>query len=377
MLRVCDPPAVRARAARHPAGRRRLCDNAAVRVFGWLFTLVIVLLAAVSLDPDVLGRVNPDWADLTTVYPVSQLIALRPLLAVMFAVLALVFLVVALYRRIRIGRGVKTSVIGVVLLAVAAGHAWVIYDRGVDNPGTLQADAGIRPGDRGTGEITVLSFNTQGGATTAEDLVDVMRAGVDVAILPETTAQQADALVALLNADGASFVQHTVAVDELAQSSTAVLLERTLGEYVPVEGPPTLTAGSVRLEPATGTGPVLVGTHVTAPVAAQTAEWRADLEQVAELCRTRMPAGLILAGDLNATLDHAPLADLGTCASASVEGEVAGIATWPTSTPELLGSAIDHVLYDAAAYELVQAAVVEAGGSDHRGLLVRLRPLGG
>lgn len=347
-----------------------------MRVFGWLLTLVIVLLAALSLDPDVLGVVNPDWAGLTTVYPVSQLIALRPLLAVIFAVLALVLLVVALYRRIRMGRGVKTSLIGVVLLAVAAGHGWVIYDRGLDNPGTLQADAGVRPGDRGTGEITVLSLNTQGGATTAEDLVDVMRAGVDVAILPETTAQQADALVALLNADGASFVQHTVAVDELAQSSTAVLVERTLGEYVPVEGPSTLTAGSVRLEPATGAGPVLVGTHVTAPVAAQAAKWRADLDEVVALCRTRTPPGLILAGDLNATLDHAPLADLGACASASLEGEVAGIATWPTASPELLGSAIDHVLYDADAYDLVQTAIVEAGGSDHRGVLVRLRPLG-
>lgn len=347
-----------------------------MRLLGWVLAVLIALLAVVSLAPDVLGYAHPALEDLTMRYPVSQLIALRPLLAVIAVVLAVVFLVVALSRRVRLGRGGRTAFIGVVLLAVGVGHGWIVYERGITSAASLGPDAGVRPGDPGNGEITVLTYNTLGGRTTPEDLRDVMAAGVDIAVLPETTQEQAAELVALLNADGADFVEHTVADDELAASSTAVLVERTLGEYVPVEGPGTITAGSVRLEPANGQGPVVVGTHVSAPVAAQTEEWRADLDVVTELCRTRMPDGLILAGDLNATLDHAPLADLGGCASASLEGEVAGIATWPTRTPELLGSAIDHVLYDADAYEVVATVVVEAGGSDHRGVLTRLRPAG-
>ncbi|WP_185972639.1 endonuclease/exonuclease/phosphatase family protein [Georgenia yuyongxinii] len=343
-------------------------------VVGWLLVLLLGTAAVLTLNPEWLARLNPDWAGLTTTYPISQVVALRPLLAAVFAVLALVVLAVGVFRRTRMRRGIKTLTLGLVLLAVAIGHAWVVWDRGMDNPGGLSADDGVRPAGAGTGAITVLTYNTLDGRTTAEDVADLAgQNGADIIALPETSLATAEEVAALMLAEGAPFQVFVDVKGEPAIGSTALLVASTLGEYVQTSAPET-SFGAVRAEPASGVGPPVVAVHVSPPISRLTAQWQADLEAVTALCRGRDAAGLVVAGDLNATLDHRPLQDLGGCADAALAGGVGGVSTWPVRTPAWLGSAIDHVLVDTGRYRVTEAAVVQRGESDHRGVVARLLP---
>src|SRR5690606_24064768 len=114
--------------------------------------------------------------------------------------------------------------------------------------------------------------------------------------------------------------------EENPTASTALLVSAALGEYVRTPGPDT-SLGSVRAEPATGVGPVLVAVHPSPPTGDRHERWLADLAKVTSLCRPRTAPGLIVGGDLNATVDHAPLRSLGRCVDAAAAAGVGGVAT--------------------------------------------------
>ncbi|MFH5821295.1 endonuclease/exonuclease/phosphatase family protein [Georgenia sp. AZ-5] len=348
-----------------------------MRVIGWLLALVLAAAAVLTLNPEWLARARPDWAGVTMTYPVSQLIALRPLLAGVFLILALVLLVVGVVRRRWFRRGVKSFVLAVVCAVVALGHAAIVVERGLDNQGRLAADDGVGPDGEGTGEITVLALNTAEGDTTPEQVAELAADnGADVLVLPETPRLLAERVAGLLAADGAEFQLFVAgATGGPAVGATAVLVSAALGPYIETP-PPDTVLGAVRAEPADGDGPVILGVHPVAPVARRTQDWQADLEAVTALCRDGAVPGLVVAGDLNATLDHRPLQDLGACADAAVATGVGGVSTWPAALPAWFGSTIDHVLHDASAYVVTDGAVLERGGSDHRAVVVRLRPAG-
>lgn len=100
--------------------------------------------------------------------------------------------------------------------------------------------------------------------------------------------------------------------------------------------------------------------------------WRSELTSLTRLCER--VAGAVLAGDLNATLDHAVLREA-PCVDGSVD--TGGLATWPAGAPDLLGASIDHVLADPQAWRPVASQVLDApADGDHRALLVRLVPVG-
>ncbi|MFC7404046.1 endonuclease/exonuclease/phosphatase family protein [Georgenia alba] len=344
-----------------------------MRTLGWIVVAVLSVAAVLTLDPEWVGVVVPGWAGLTVTYPVNQVIALRALLAGVFGVIAVIMLVVGLVRKLGFRAGTHSLVLALVLALVGVGHFGYLWMRGIHNPAELGPDRGVRPADTGDGSVTVLALNTQGGASNADDVAAVAEeTGADVLVLTETVPQLAEQIASFLTGDGESFQVFTAGDGQDAQGATAILVSETLGEYVGADGPDT-RLGSVRAEPASGAGPVFVGVHTVPPVEDQHEQWLTDLETVSALCHDGAD-GLVLAGDLNATLDHAPLQDLGGCADAAVEAEVGGVSTWPTSLPELLGAPIDHVLLDSAAYETTQARVVETGDSDHRGLVVRVRP---
>ncbi|UNX55051.1 endonuclease/exonuclease/phosphatase family protein [Georgenia sp. TF02-10] len=345
-----------------------------MRVIGWLVVLLLAVAAVLTLNPEWLGRVNPDWAGLTTTAVLAPVYGVRPLLAVLFAVVAVIALILGLVRRVGFGGGGRTLFLGLVLAAVAVGHGWMVWDRGPDNPPALTADDGLSPAGPGSGALTVLAWNTQGGRTGAADVAAVAEEnGADVLVLSETDDALAGEVVGALAGSGATF--QTFFADAGDRGHVALLVSNALGEYVPTEAPAT-SAGAVRAEPANGVGPVLVGVHTARPVGEDHDAWLADLDAVLPLCTDGGADRLVLAGDLNATLDHAPLQDLGACRDGAVGAGVGGVATWPTQAPELLGATIDHVLHDADAFRATEAVVVERGRSDHRAVVVRLVPAG-
>jgi endonuclease/exonuclease/phosphatase (EEP) superfamily protein YafD len=107
----------------------------------------------------------------------------------------------------------------------------------------------------------------------------------------------------------------------------------------------------------------LYAVHATAPARLGVVhDWRRDLRTAAGW--TAM--GAIVAGDVNATVDHRLLRAVGRSAGP------AGTGTWPARLPRWAGIRIDHVLLPEGV-ESSAASVHDVAGSDHRAVLARLR----
>ena len=117
----------------------------------------------------------------------------------------------------------------------------------------------------------------------------------------------------------------------------------------------------------------VVATHPAAPVfdGPVASRWPAEIAALP----TRAPSDtpLVVAGDLNATLDHRPLRDLlarGPVDAAASVG--AGLDfTWPTDQPVPPFAAIDHVLLSGQVVAR-DVHVRRLAGTDHAALVVEL-----
>jgi len=312
---------------------------------------VVVLVALASLSPRLVG--------LSQAPVVAQAVALRGVLGLGALAAGSVLLVLWALRR---SRSAPLLVVAVAVLAAGAGHAAVLAHRGL----------APHPPDGRAADLVVLSLNTQGGATSPAQVADLVhRTGASVVALPETPRADAERLASLLDRP---FTASTASRGRSGAASTSLLLADALGEHA-VGGAPPLVLGAVRAAPRSG-GPPVLAVHPVSPVPllGGVPQWRRDVALAAAACG-REP-GAVVAGDFNATLDHAPLADLGPCVDAAAQVGAAGVGTWPATAPRLLGAPIDHVLVDARAWRVLSVEVLDAGGSDHRALVVRLQRRG-
>jgi len=323
---------------------------------------VLALAALVTAAPALVG--------LSTTAVLAHAVALRGAGALVLLALAVAAAAVALRRRGR-GRGepdgdrAGAAVAGglaAVLAGCAAVHVGVLLARGVGNrsPG-----AGA--------DLVVVTLNTEvDGVSPAQLAALVEESGADVVALPETSAELAAAMAREAEQrTGQGFQVFTEAVDGRPVAATSLLVSARLGEHE--RGPaPALDLSAVAARPVAGGGPVLVAVHPPPPIPGSFPmdRWSAQAATAVDACAA-VP-GAVAAGDLNATLDHAPLRDLGPCVDAAAQTGAGGLGTWPASVPALLGSPIDHVLVDARAWEPLSAQVVRVGGTDHRGLVVGL-----
>ncbi len=217
-------------------------------------------------------------------------------------------------------------------------------------------------GERGAGRpLTVLSVNLHRGLASPTKVVDLARrSGADVVSLQEVDA----AGLARLDRAGlrARFPSRVVALDR-GHHGTALYAREPLR-------PRPRDRGTFNAQAVAALGEVeITAVHPPAPSTARRARaWRDDLHALPGAGgRLR-----ILAGDFNATLDHAPLRRLlrtGYRDAADVTGS--GLRpTWPVggSLPPVT---IDHVL----ASERIGVRAVELheiDGSDHRALLAEV-----
>ena len=377
-------PATRPDPAR---GRRPSARRVVRRAIGWAVVALIGVLALLTLFPDLLGFAS-DSARLSVVYPFAQLIALRSGLVVGFGLMALVTGASALIRILRREGGRRTTAVALILLIAAVGHAWVLCSRGLGNDesapaaiapaGSISAD----PADW-DGGLTTFSFNTHySEAYKVELAVAIRRAAADVVVLPETSAEYGQAIADLLAQDGLRYTVFSAGDQKDDADPTTVLVSAVIGDYEQAQAPAGAGHGTVLLRPAGEAElnghrrPTILGVHTHAPVPGSMEEWLASVEVVVGQCRGAGQGpepGLVIAGDFNATLDHAPMKDLGGCADAALETGIGGVSTWPTSShTTLLGSPIDHVLADSATWRARSASVLTLSGSDHRALVVEL-----
>ncbi|TVL92481.1 endonuclease/exonuclease/phosphatase family protein [Streptomyces sp. SAJ15] len=113
--------------------------------------------------------------------------------------------------------------------------------------------------------------------------------------------------------------------------------------------------------------------HPMPPVPGGVDLWRTELGRLRDYAAGRGSLPTLIAGDFNATQDHAAfraLLDTGLRDSARLTG-AARTPTWPSLTAPPLGAQIDHVLVSEALWPRA-SRFVDLADTDHRALLVDL-----
>jgi endonuclease/exonuclease/phosphatase (EEP) superfamily protein YafD len=333
-----------------------------------LVALVLVLAVAAAL----FVALWPQQLDLQRTWPVAQLVSFRGAAAAVAGALAVVLFVVAIAARPV--RSLAAS-LGVLLLVFGAVSIGVAAARGLGREDFVEA----LPTD-----LTVVVWNTEGGAPGADVIAALaVEEGAEIVSLPETSAEVATAVADAMAVAGLPMTVKTVEYPEVdGSAATSLLIAAGLGEYTvavaedgtAVETTPLMP--SVVATPVSGTGPVIVAAHPVAPTTSQMDPWNAGLSYLADACAGE---DVIMAGDFNATLDH--MSGLGTaggvlgrCRDAGVTTANAGLGTWPTDLPPLLGTPIDHVLATRSWMPTGFKVVTDRdeSGSDHRPVVAQL-----
>lgn len=341
-----------------------------MRVLGRALVAVAGALLLSTLAPAALGlSMRSPWA---------QLVQLRAVTGA--GVLVLAVLLGVLAAALRRHRPRWLAGLALVALAVAAGHGGVLVARGALTP--LPAVAAAEA------DLVVVALNAGIAGVPAEDVVDLaVRRRADVLALSEVDQAQARAVADGLERAGRP-VQVLCAPREQAPlaeppgrfsllpyvpSAVCLLTARTLGPYAAGEAP-ALRGGAVVARPADGgAGPPLAAVHTLPPIpgAFDMDLWRSETAASVELCAAL--DGGVVAGDLNATGDHAVLRAAAPCASAADLAGAGARGTWPSSLPPALAAQIDHVLLDPARWTVRGTAVEALAGSDHRAVVAVLR----
>lgn len=274
-------------------------------------------------------------------------------------------LLVALVLRALGGPRLAAVVALVAAVCLVTVHAWWL----------APSYAGSRPAG-GPASLVVLAQNFEYGEPAA--LVELVRdEDVDVLVLTDADSARIDPL---LEAGIEELLPHSAGIGD----GGAVVLSR-----IPVTGTELLHTGSasrlVELQ-APGLGAVTIAAVHTRPPYDPDA-WHHDHEQVrTALAGVRADAdrAVVVAGDLNATLAHAPvrrLVDLGFSDSA-VQANAGWSPTWPSGSHQRrLGltvpafAAIDHVL-TSPRLVATSSRTVELRGADHRAVLATVSVAG-
>jgi len=340
-----------------------------LRVLGILVAVLFAVATAVVTWP-AFFRVDQT-------FPIAQVIAFRAPIAIAFAALAVVFLLLAIARPVR-GFALMMALVAIV---GTAGNGATVVMRGT---GTTEL-----PAETAT-SVRVMTWNTAGEATDPATVAQTAVAmSADIVSLPETTIETGEQIAIAMRELGspmwAHHVEFDVGVNTWDARSTTLLISPALGDYAVIESSQdgssnTAVLPSAVAMPVNGDGPIVVAVHAVAPRQDDMDHWREDLRWLADQCATD---NVIMAGDFNATLDHMSRlgedgGTLGRCHDAASETGNGGVGTWTTALPALLGAPIDHVLA-TPGWKPTGSIVLrslDASGSDHRPLVVQLEPTG-
>jgi endonuclease/exonuclease/phosphatase (EEP) superfamily protein YafD len=226
--------------------------------------------------------------------------------------------------------------------------------------GATSADGGEGPAFR------VLAANVSFGEASADELVALARElETDALVVTELTPRFA---AALRRAGVDDLLPHSALSAEPNARGTGIYSRLRPSQQAVAHLPGGFALPRVQLGPLGAQPITLFGIHTVPPT--ESDAWPDDLEAVPSPSAT---SPTVLAGDFNATLDHAEFRDLldrGYADAAETLGD--GLTpTWPTNRrfPPLF--AIDHVLADERIG--VRAfSVHDLDGTDHRAVLAEL-----
>ncbi|HET6626001.1 MAG TPA: endonuclease/exonuclease/phosphatase family protein [Nocardioidaceae bacterium] len=322
-----------------------------------LLSLVVVALLVPAVMITVARMLEPGggrWV---------RLVSFTPYAVALYA-LAMLFLLVV----VAAGRGFRRRAAGtvcVLILPLLALHLWW-----ASGPYVGQPAASAKQGE----VFTVMSSNLSfGDADPARVMSVALRNDADILVLTEITpttlvrlrAAGLDQAFPFARGKAAPGVSGTM-VFSTFRLSRAEPLDTTFGGYRMTVALP----GQERVR--------LIAVHPYPPTG-DARDWRAD-HAALRRAAVGAEAPTIIAGDLNATLDHAPLRELAGrgFADAAEQATSGWQPTWPAAgerrvlgvpVPSLL--AIDHVLVtDELVATQTQSVTIE--GTDHRALVARL-----
>ena len=277
---------------------------------------------------------------------------------------------------------------GLVILLALTGGA-LLSPRGLSKP---------TPPPAGTRVLTVMVANVLGGGADPEAVAKLIQTHKpDIVSLPEAQVDVRQEIERYLQ--GASYFGYTQQANAAVESATSVLVSSALGAVhfdaerldtgkVSSELPGTAKPGAG--EPgAETTGPVrqtttqfghiivtggnlgklrLIAYHGYPPLPKDVTTWKQDLQVVQDWCSAGTQT--VLAGDFNATTDHADFrAALSRhCRSVAPAGGAGLQGTWPSDRPALFRTQIDHVVVtDGIVPGKFKTYNLE--GSDHRAVI--------
>ncbi|MFE3828858.1 endonuclease/exonuclease/phosphatase family protein [Streptomyces sp. NPDC059092] len=116
--------------------------------------------------------------------------------------------------------------------------------------------------------------------------------------------------------------------------------------------------------------------HPLPPIPGMVDDWHTELGRIRAFAAAQHAADtpLILAGDFNATRDHATfraVLDAGGLRDSALLAGAGRTPSWPTDLPRPLGAQIDHVLV-SDDFSVRSARFLDLADTDHRSLLVGL-----
>ncbi|MCT2594134.1 endonuclease/exonuclease/phosphatase family protein [Streptomyces sp. N2-109] len=335
------PPEIRRTADTAPAPA--VPDSAARRarrrrVLGWCAAL---LLFPVSV-PLVFRGIDADGAT-----PIPQLLAFLPwFLAPAWLALALAVL----------GRRWLVTVWSVAVLATTG---WFIQPYGADAPPPREHPP--------TARFRVLTANLQYGQATEALLREVQRERPQLVSVQEC---ESTCVEALRGAELREAYPHRVITEAGGAGGSALLSTYPLHTRTPVPGQLTMPSAVAEIG---GREVRIQVAHPMPPEPSSMGAWKRELGNLRDWA-ARGDQPRVIAGDFNATQDHAAFRDIletGLRDAARLQGQ-SRTPTWPTATSPPLGAQIDHVLL-SRHFEAADAQFLDLPGSDHRGLLVDLK----
>ncbi|TQK52978.1 endonuclease/exonuclease/phosphatase (EEP) superfamily protein YafD [Streptomyces sp. SLBN-118] len=287
-------------------------------------------------------------ADTDAITPVPQLLAFLPWLLLP----AGAGLLLALIGRWRTGM--------IWAAAVLAVTGWFVrpYDTGLtdDPPGRVVA------------RVTVLTSNIEFGNATDALLTAIRHEQPDLVFIEECDRTCSDALAARVSRSDYPY-RNVVAGD--SASGSAILSK------LPLRAAPGINSelampGSV----ADVAGhPVNVQlAHPLPPRPGGIGDWRRDLGRVRAYASGVKDEATLVAGDFNATQDHAAfrrILDSGSLRDSATLVGADRTPSWPATVRRPLGAQIDHVLV-SEDFSVRSARFLDLADTDHRALLVGL-----
>ncbi|MGW0942586.1 endonuclease/exonuclease/phosphatase family protein [Streptomyces sp. NPDC002623] len=225
---------------------------------------------------------------------------------------------------------------------------------------------GAEPGGPELARLRVLTSNVEFGWATDALIPVVRREKPDIVFVQEC---EYSCLAAVRKQLGGAYPYRQAVPGDSSVGS--VVLSRyplTAAEGVPGEmGMPGAVADvggrAVRLQLA----------HPKPPLPGQVTVWRRELGRLRDFAAAHRDGPLILAGDFNASQDHAVfrrILDTGLRDAARLAGEDRE-PSWPSRTTPAFGAQIDHVLV-SKQFAAGDARFLRLDGTDHRALLVTL-----